>query len=336
MLTGEQEPLSQNWDLPEAPKVWRTDSVVERERFSYYREAVCEAFMDLAPELKERDGFYAEIESVPLGDGAINRVDSSPHDVICSSHEVSRAPRECYYLNLQLAGQCVITQGDNDIHLKTGQVGIFSSSKPFRIELISGRASDVASFWVPRERMDQVTLTEDRFDGVHLSNYSSLGQLLVTTMQTALAGRKTLNHDERKVLFETILNLVPLTAGQHTSDDDASGNAIASATQLSLLRYIDRALDDPELSVSKVASSFRISKRYLHKLLEPLGTSFSKYVLGKRLELVSLDLCCNQLRQHKISTIVYRRGFSDLSYFNKTFKARYGMTPTEFRRRAFE
>ena len=292
--------------------------------------------MDLAPEIDTLDGFFAEIESVPLGDGAINRVDTTPHKVMCTSREISRAPKECYYLNLQFAGQSVITQGDNEIHLKTGQVGIFSSSTPFRIELIPSPAIGVASFWVPRERMDQIACTEDRFDGVHLSGLSTLGPLLATTMQTALENRHTLSNDERTTLFDTILNLVPLAAGRQATDDAMAGNALASATQLSLLRHIERMLNDPDLSVVNVASSFGISKRYLHKLFEPMGMTFSHYILNKRLERVSADLSNPSLRHHKINEIAYRRGFSDLSYFNKRFKIKYAMTPTEFRRAVFD
>ena len=41
---------SAGWRPPPQPRVWRTDEVAARERFAYYREAICEAFMELAPE----------------------------------------------------------------------------------------------------------------------------------------------------------------------------------------------------------------------------------------------------------------------------------------------
>ena len=35
--------------------------------------------------------------------------------------------------------------------------------------------------------------------------------------------------------------------------------------------------------------------------------------------------------QRPINAIAYENGFGDLSYFNRTFRQRYGMTPSEAR-----
>jgi AraC-like DNA-binding protein len=37
---------------------------------------------------------------------------------------------------------------------------------------------------------------------------------------------------------------------------------------------------------------------------------------------------------HTISAVAYEAGFGDLSYFNRTFRRRYGATPSEVRLRA--
>jgi AraC-like DNA-binding protein len=37
---------------------------------------------------------------------------------------------------------------------------------------------------------------------------------------------------------------------------------------------------------------------------------------------------------HPISTIAFEAGFGDLSHFNRTFRRRFGMTPSEVRARA--
>ena len=45
--------------------VWRTADVAEPERYAYFREAVCEAFMDLSPEHEQAGPFDAVVESIP-------------------------------------------------------------------------------------------------------------------------------------------------------------------------------------------------------------------------------------------------------------------------------
>jgi AraC-like DNA-binding protein len=49
-----------------------------------------------------------------------------------------------------------------------------------------------------------------------------------------------------------------------------------------------------------------------------------------------LDACSKALRDplqqtRSISEIAYSSGFNDLSHFNKTFRARFGMPPSQWR-----
>jgi AraC family transcriptional activator of tynA and feaB len=65
-----------------------------------------------------------------------------------------------------------------------------------------------------------------------------------------------------------------------------------------------------------------------------VGRSFCRWVLESR-----LDRCREALRDPRqatcsISEIAYRWGFNDLSHFDKVFRARFGMTPRQWRRAA--
>ena len=101
-----------------------------------------------------------------------------------------------------------------------------------------------------------------------------------------------------------------------------------------VLEYIESRLHDPGLSVAEVAARFGIGKRYVHKLFETTGNSFSRHVLQCRLERAAADLCALERARTSIAEIAYRNGFSDLSYFNRRFKAYFEATPREVRRAA--
>ena len=58
------------------------------------------------------------------------------------------------------------------------------------------------------------------------------------------------------------------------------------------------------------------------------GSSFTSYVNDRRLAAAAENL---RRTDHKIVTIAEDSGFSNLSNFNRQFKARYGMTPGEYR-----
>ena len=71
-----------------------------------------------------------------------------------------------------------------------------------------------------------------------------------------------------------------------------------------------------------------ITPRYLHMLFEDDAMTFSQYVLDQRLALACRRLRDPRLAGRTISSIAHDVGFGDLSYFNRTFRRRYGVTPS--------
>jgi AraC-like DNA-binding protein len=94
---------------------------------------------------------------------------------------------------------------------------------------------------------------------------------------------------------------------------------------------IANRLDQPDLSAATIAVRHRIKPRWVQRLFESEGTTFTEYVLAQRLvrahRLLTDPLYANQ----KVSTMALDIGFGDLSYFNSAFRRRYGMTPSELR-----
>ena len=81
-----------------------------------------------------------------------------------------------------------------------------------------------------------------------------------------------------------------------------------------------------------MAAQFRISPRTLHSRFAATGQSFGMWLLENRLEECKRALCDPAQRASSISEVAYRFGFSDLSHFSKTFRARFGQAPREARR----
>jgi AraC-like DNA-binding protein len=91
-------------------------------------------------------------------------------------------------------------------------------------------------------------------------------------------------------------------------------------------------LCDAALSPSSAARAFGLSSRTVHKLFERTDTTFSEWLLSQR-----LDACAAALERAepgaRIADVALAAGFGDVSYFNRRFKARFAMTPREWRRR---
>jgi AraC-like DNA-binding protein len=98
-----------------------------------------------------------------------------------------------------------------------------------------------------------------------------------------------------------------------------------------ILRAIENRSGDPNLSALAVAKLFGITPRYVHLLLEETGKSFTHHLLERRLERAAMLLRDPHWRQRKIAEVAAEAGFTDLSYFNRAFRGRYGTTPSAMR-----
>ena len=86
------------------------------------------------------------------------------------------------------------------------------------------------------------------------------------------------------------------------------------------------------LTIADVARSLQISESYIRQLLAENGTTFTDFVLGGRLTRAHRMLIDPRYASHSISAVAYEAGFGDLSYFNRTFRRRYGAAPSDLRK----
>jgi AraC-like DNA-binding protein len=139
----------------------------------------------------------------------------------------------------------------------------------------------------------------------------------------------------RRQAVAHIHDLIALAIGATQDAAEIANSRGARAARLRAIKDdIATSLDQPDLSVETVAARHRIKPRWVQRLFESEGTTFTEYVLAQRLvrahRLLTDSLHANQ----KVSTIAFDIGFGDVSYFNRAFRRRYGMTPSELRRSA--
>jgi AraC-like DNA-binding protein len=79
-----------------------------------------------------------------------------------------------------------------------------------------------------------------------------------------------------------------------------------------------------------------VTPRYIHKLFENEGFTFSAFVLGQRLSRAHRILSDPRFADRSVSSIAFDVGFGDLSYFNRAFRRRYAATPTDVRQLAMK
>lgn len=96
---------------------------------------------------------------------------------------------------------------------------------------------------------------------------------------------------------------------------------------LQLKAYITANIDQSKLGGDEIGQHFGMSRVHLYRKLKALtNQSISTFVLQIRLENAK-ELILK--REMNISEIAYQSGFSSVSYFSRSFKKTYGISPSE-------
>ena len=112
----------------------------------------------------------------------------------------------------------------------------------------------------------------------------------------------------------------------------ANGRGVCAARLRAIKANILENLGSLELTVTAVALRQRVTPRYIHMLFQTERTTFSAFVLGQRLTRAHCMLSNPGFAGLNVSTIAFEAGFGDLSYFNRSFRRRFGTTPSELRK----
>jgi AraC-like DNA-binding protein len=130
-------------------------------------------------------------------------------------------------------------------------------------------------------------------------------------------------------------DLVALTLGAtRDAGELAQGRGMRAARLSSAKAYIVSNSSSRNLSVGAVAKHLGVTPRYLQKLFERGGTTFSAFLLGQRLARARRLLTDPKFSSYQVGSIAYDVGFGDLSYFNRCFRQSYGATPRDVREAA--
>lgn len=113
------------------------------------------------------------------------------------------------------------------------------------------------------------------------------------------------------------------------TDYDRAG--IGAARLAIVKREIDARLGDPGLNVGMIARAQGVTPRYIQRLFEREGTTFSNHLRDRRLDLAHRMLSGDYGHDASIASIAFDCGFGDLSHFNRSFRKRFGMRPSDAR-----
>ena len=242
-----------------------------------------------------------------------------------------RQEGDLLYLCMTLSGTTVGSQrghemvlSDGDAVLMTNEEATWTMSSPSSVKIAGIRVprSAIAPLVPKLENVTMRRITKDTSRLRLLRKY-----LDVVADDEALAASAS-----QRLIVGHFYDLVALALGASSDAKALAADRTVGTVRLAAIKAdILANIHDGDLNATMVATRHRLTVRYLHKLFESEGITYSEFVLGQRLAR-AYRLLTNPLHSGRaISTIAFELGFNDLSYFNRTFRRRYSATPSEIR-----
>jgi AraC-like DNA-binding protein len=156
---------------------------------------------------------------------------------------------------------------------------------------------------------------------------------LLANYSEALLGEPALpTHELQQLAIAHIYDLAALAMGAtRDAAEIASSRGLAAARLREIKSDIAANLSRGEISVAEIAQRQRVTPRYIQMLFENEGTTFTEFARNARLNRAYRMLRDPRFADRSISTIAFDAGFTDLSYFNRLFRRRFGGTPSDIR-----
>ena len=157
-------------------------------------------------------------------------------------------------------------------------------------------------------------------------------RLLTGYIKLAQDGQQVTGPELQHLVANHVRDLMALVVGAtRDAAQTAEGRGLRAARLHAIKQDIARMVDQPDLSVTTIAARHGCTPRFVQRLFEAEGTTFTDYVLTQRLARAHCMLTDPRRARDKISSIALDAGFADLSYFNRAFRHRYGDTPSGIR-----
>jgi AraC-like DNA-binding protein len=193
---------------------------------------------------------------------------------------------------------------------------------------------DYVAMMIPSAELQSRLSRTDIDLNKRLSKTSEGLQLLRSYVRALETGKRVMSINARAAIQHHLFDLAALAIENQLELGESTLSAIASARLAAAQEIIKSRFDQLEISIASVASALNVSPRYLQRLFHLSDTTFTAYVNGLRLDQAYTLLTDAKWDAIRISDIALRVGFSDISYFDRSFKHRFEASPSDIRAEA--
>jgi AraC-like DNA-binding protein len=237
------------------------------------------------------------------------------------------------FVAINVRGVGTASQRGREVALQEGE-GVLLTREDTGWALVRPGATSFIGLMVPRAVLSPMVRNIDDAVLRPIAKETSALKLLTRYLEFVNDDETLANVASGLAITTHVYDLIALSVGATTiADEVAHGRGVRAARIREIKQDVVAHLGDGNLTPAKVAKRHGMTLRYLQKLFEAEGVSYSEFLLGQRLAKAYRLLTSPVHIQRSIGDIAYGVGFNDLSYFNRTFRRQYGATPSDIRHR---
>ena len=286
---------------------------------------------DNFPWLEHKDhchgDFEAEVSAFKVGIGSLTTICAGASEVIRTRHLAEASEAGFIKLMWQMSGHLCIEQSGNSSVIEAGQATVCDTARPYRIRLSHG--AHFVVFMLPYASCPGWEHISQRVCGTRLRDCPAIHAALGALMGAVGNPQDSVSTTESDTVVQAVQWMV--SACLHRSAGDCAFAGFRNARLGKAVKHIVDNIGDPQLDANRLASALCMSRRSLYLLFKEHNLTPARLINETRLERSMCLLGNPNARHRKITDIAFDNGFSDYATFSRLFKARYGVTPTEYR-----
>lgn len=313
-----------------APLRIRTDDVPEPLRMEFVREYYGRILMGLEIVPDPDDRFRIEATAVLLPGGLVGSGTASAL-VSARTGPLLGDGNDDIYIPCAQNSFCISTPGGGDVEFAPGEIAAFTLGE--RVSMRQPPAARFQTVQLSRRVLGSLLPCIDDLGVMRIDPADPAARLLAHYARLLeIAPPESV--ETRTLAAGHLAELAALAiSGGRRERVRGDGSGVRAARRAAVKAAIRAHLGRPELGVAAVAARLGISARYVHRLFEEEGLSFSAYVQRLRMDQVRGRLVDPRHAHRRIAELAFEAGFRDLSTFNRAFRRYYGETPSATRRR---
>jgi len=301
-------------------------------QFELFREAVKTTFLDIDHEVRPAIGTVrTEFRPRPIGSLVATCVKSSGHGFASAHrgrHHILMDPKDHMVLMLVRTGTIWHRQFGRASETAPGHMQLIDSREDYHVRHTN--SSMCLTLRVPTTLLREALGTPERYCGIAIDGRHGFNAVLSDFLFSVWRHAESFTNGNDSAITTRIIEAVASLCGSVA--EKAMAHSSAGALHFERARrYIQSRLSDPDLTPADIAGALHISTSHLHAVMRSNSTSPGKLTLSLRLDRCRDALGDPRLARHTITRIAFDWGFTDPAHFTKTFKARFGVTPRQYR-----